>query len=855
MSFTYFKIEKIATPKITKRVNFDDNRISTHSPKRGESPATNETSTGNSPTELLRRSEKEFSLAIDPHCSTPNPIQMDTNPSVGVDLVEFYKQNYKTILADRTYSEIKFRLNHEDTSMEMDRFHPEYFHYLKHLAKAYKTTLQSHFLFSNKNKPIDENSFKEFQIHLAMLVYKFSKTVNMRMAAESCKDYQQNQELIKKCQSDLDDCDGDIEQTITKIFLVKTNSQTDTFNEYKMRTFYHNDREFPQLLDLALNGVDFELDPEFIRNTSVEPIRKLQKELQKVYEYHVDKLIMKDRAIILDLRKIREDQKNKLHICSLHLVPKPSSDTLPIDPNSNDRKGRLCFDQSNRHDKTLALNGGQCKELNIAKYGGPTNPNAAQIVLRWIYWKLKYRYKWNQCYLCRQDVEAAFNRLILSPRRALLMTAALSEHLIVIHHAGNFGHSSLPSAYGIISRATKRLIERNPNFKGVLSVICDDYIFLTLKEDHEEANKIVIDVVENKTLGKGAISQEKKLEGQIVGTYGFQVNLVEGSIRPMDKGLHKLQASFWLFDIEQRQHVSLWQGLASLSEYYSHALRGTRPLVRIFENMVTTCTPYADSKAKASPLAKAIIELWRIITLVLFFNKEAFNVTLEDFIRSYKKIDLSDKWEEIENLENKPSLRIRMKSDAGPNFVGAAIYAICPSSKIETMLAYTCVHMPFDDPTNLFQGLREYIGLLVSLLLAQSYKIQQNSYDLNTYVEWYGDNSGAIDWAKYNKAKSRVAQCVNLLITWFPLITNISLSFSKHIPGIIMVKEGIDALSRPELGVPHNFPPHLEVDLQQKMEDSGILTLCTPHYNSQSVENVHSLFKELNDSLHSFFYA
>ena len=23
-----------------------------------------------------------------------------------------------------------------------------------------------------------------------------------------------------------------------------------------------------------------------------------------------------------------------------------------------------------------------------------------------------------------------------------------------------------------------------------------------------------------------------------------------------------------------------------------------------------------------------------------------------------------------------------------------------------------------------------------------------------------------------------------------------------------MVKEGIDALSRPELGVPHNFPPH-----------------------------------------------
>ena len=51
------------------------------------------------------------------------------------------------------------------------------------------------------------------------------------------------------------------------------------------------------------------------------------------------------------------------------------------------------------------------------------------------------------------------------------------------------------------------------------------------------------------------------------------------------------------------------------------------------------------------------------------------------------------------------------------------------------MLACTSVHMPFDDPTNLFQGLRKYIGLLVSLLLAQSLKkkkkIQQNSCDIN----------------------------------------------------------------------------------------------------------------------------
>ena len=87
------------------------------------------------------------------------------------------------------------------------------------------------------------------------------------------------------------------------------------------------------------------------------------------------------------------------------------------------------------------------------------------------------------------------------------------------------------------------------------------------------------------------------------------------------------------------------------------------------------------------------------------------------------------------------------------------------------------------------------------------------------------------------------------------MITNINLSFSKHLPGETMVKEGIDALSRPELGIPHNFPPELEMDIQQKMEDSGILSLCTPHINYHSIEDTHSLFKDINDSIHSFFYS
>ena len=784
--------------------------------------------------------------------SVPRP-----TPSTSVDWPKFYKNNYKDILSNKEYSELRFRINHEETVVSLDRFHQDYFKYLKKLASSYKTTLQSYAQFSKNDLLISDETFKDFRVYLAMLVWKYSKTVNNRMAKDSCAGYEQNLKLVDDCHNELSQCNENLDTYLQKRFERKVHCDADTFNVTKVNAFYKDDREYLKLLDLAQNGVDFEVDPDFIPNNIGEPIRQLQKSLQKVYDFHVDKLVTKNRAVILDLRRLSEEQKKKLNFCSLHLVPKPSTDELPIDPDSNDRKGRLCFDLSNRHDGKLALNGGKCKELNIRKYGDITNPFAVTIVLRWVHWKLKHKYRWNQCVLCRQDVDAAFNRLTVNPKKAALMTALLNENHAVTHDAGNFGQTSLPAAYGIISRATKRLIEKNPNFKGVLSVVCDDYIFLTLKEDHVKADEVVIDVVERCTLGKGAIGLEKKLLGQTVGVYGFMVNLTNGTIRPMNKGIEKLTVTFWLFDSNQRQHQKVWQCLASLCEYYSHALRGTRPLVRIFEEMSTTCNSFPDKMAKATPLAHAIIELWRIITMILFVDKEAYNISLEDFCRSYQHLLTfsNEKWMAIEHLEAKPQLRIAITSDAGPHFIGATIHEVNLLSGQLTLLAYTTVHVPFDDPNNRYQGLREYLGLLVSLLLIQTYKLKRNLQTTKTDVEWYGDNTGALSWADTNKAKSRVAQCANLLVTWFPIVTNMNLSFTQHISGDEMIKRGVDALSRPEEGAVHTFDLRLMMDIQQSIEDSGILSLCSPHINTSTIQDVHTLFQDINSAIESFFHV
>jgi hypothetical protein len=185
-------------------------------------------------------------------------------PTTGVDWPAFYKNNYKGILSSKEYSELRFRINHEDTVISLDRFHQDYFTYLKKLASSYKTTLQSYAQFSKNDLLISEDTFQDFRVYLAMLVWKYSKTVNNRMAKEACEGYEQNLKLVDDCHNELSQCNEDIDTYLQKRFEQKVHCDADTFNVTKVNAFYKDDREYLKLLDLAQNGVDFEVDPDFV---------------------------------------------------------------------------------------------------------------------------------------------------------------------------------------------------------------------------------------------------------------------------------------------------------------------------------------------------------------------------------------------------------------------------------------------------------------------------------------------------------------------------------------------------------------------------------------------------------------
>ena len=771
----------------------------------------------------------------------------------------FYKENYFKLISNKEHLTFKFKINHQEQIVTPDRISTNYFEYLKELSNKYYTTIIARRTMSDGTKFINDNTFTDFKAYLAMLVEKFSKKNFIDQAFNSCKDYVQKTELVDQCHEALAQQGGSLNRLCWARFAERIKSSSDKFNERKVKEFYKDDPEYNKLWEMSKFGVRFLTDPNFVPNKTIEPIRPLQEKLQNTYQFHIDKLVMAGKAMIFDIRRLNQETIDTLNICSLHLVSKPSTDELPIDPESGDWKGRPCFDFTNWHDGLLALNEGQTKDLNIEKFGKPTNPTAGQIVKRWVDWKIENNLQWKDCTLCRQDIDSAFNQISVNLDQACLMTAGITKHHIVVHDTGNFGHSCMPSAFGVLSRATKRAIENTP-FEGVLSVITDDYIFMTRDEDHEEANKYLVEIIERGTFGKGSISAKKKLVGKEVGVYGFHVDLREGSMRPMDKGIQKLSMTVWLFDANKRQPLQLWQCLASLCEYYSHAIRGSRSMIRAFEDMATLAATTFDKKALASPITKAIIEMWRIMTLILFIDKEAYNVSIEDFCRSTFSLKYDEKWEYYESLQpiNQRPKRFRMISDAGPNCIGVGIYSFSYKDNTQTLLAYSSIRLAFDDPFNTFQNYREYLGLLMSLLVMQKYTEIQRLKEASkehkqVYVEWYGDNTGALKWADKNKASSKTAQVVNLMINWFSIVSNIQVYQTEHISGEEMIKLGIDALSRPQKGViPDIFLPNLLIDIQANVEETGIMDLCDPLYMTNKVEEVNSIFKDTNDCLFCF---
>ena len=192
--------------------------------------------------------------------------------------------------------------------------------------------------------------------------------------------------------------------------------------------------------------------------------------------------------------------------------------------------------------------------------------------------------------------------------------------------------------------------------------------------------------------------------------------------------------------------------------------------------------------------------------------------------------------------ELRQGLHLKLVSDASP-------WKLCAVLKDanDATIAWTTMTLPFDSAA--FQNIREYLGLLLGLLLINAAaRDGLVSLDKDPTIIWEGDNTSALSWAESGKVKSLGGQMANLAVVWSQLYGGFSIDSSIHLAGIHM--GDVDGASRDkeltELS-PKDFVP---VEHFSGVRD--LFSLCNPTVHLETLE-FHEAFQKLHTCLREVF--
>jgi hypothetical protein len=253
--------------------------------------------------------------------------------------------------------------------------------------------------------------------------------------------------------------------------------------------------------------------------------------------------------------------------------------------------------------------------------------------------------------------------------------------------------------------------------------------------------------------------------------------------------------------------------MASLAERYSNGLIGLSAFVQPFNYM---CGKNRYSYLPSEQV-KFCIDMWRIVSLILYINPLFFNNDILS-LTGHCIVNNVYVYDEFITI-----------SDASPYGICGAI--IDKYSK--SFICYTFIPILFKDPDGKFQGLREYLGVLTVLLLVKIYFKNSNTRS----IKWISDNTGALSWAKKNRCTSSHGHAANIITAWFQIYSSYHIHQVAHIPGVNM--GFIDDISRKVENPLTLVVPFVDV-FNESVSD--LFSLCDPTFQHSLVNNMESFF-------------
>jgi hypothetical protein len=675
-----------------------------------------------------------------------------------------------------------------------------------------------------------------FSLHLLTLRKKYFKGAFRQAAAAAAIDVSIPDSVL-----DVDDNQLLLSGSLLEVIAAKQAiNKPNRFNAARCDKYFSEDPDYDKLMELATTGAIIDTDSKFIPQSTPEDFRQVEVECNKVIQYHASDAHSKQRGILVRMETLKAtDQLSQLHFSSSHIVYKAS-----------DVFSRWCIDGSNRSDEAVPLNGGDAKDMSIARYQKTIFPTLLEMLVAADVVKTADGFPWSSYWWFKEDIKACFPQMDIHPPSALLLAMRITTSIVFLHLAGCFGWTGAPMAWCIIGMAMLRYVIVHLPTLIPLFLICDDFVGFGLKHHCVAASQLVRSVI-NGVCGPNSVSLDKSILGQEVEVIGWLVSLIYGTITPKYDAIDKMTYYFFSFDINKPQSLLLWQILHSFAERYSHGLRGMRPFVACFAHMIRktgkghhiatdasklyVIKHQFAHKKEATASTKFAIEMWRLVCILLFHRKNWFAIPIEQYISM--------------NGASTSAIQYRSVSDASPYRICTAFY----SNDTNSLIGWSSVKLPFQkDDRNRYQTNREYLGLLLTLFLISNSLSSEvrSATGCPITVQWVNDNTGALSWNDKNKANSLPSAVANMAVSAYQVLTNVSLVGSVWIPGLTMGV--IDHESRREEHLlagdydSSELDPRLFVDLENNPAVMSIVAMCNPHNAEHyAVDDYHEIFQSI----------
>ena len=287
---------------------------------------------------------------------------------------------------------------------------------------------------------------------------------------------------------------------------------------------------------------------------------------------------------------------------------------------------------------------------------------------------------------------------------------------------------------------------------------------------------------------------------------------------------------FFCFDDSKGQPYSLWVVLAAIAERYSNGILGARCLVAGLNKMVGVALRRPKSKVSATSEAKFEIEMWRVMGLLLWANPTSFSISIEMFTHRY----------DITKLQS--NRNVFTITDASGWRICVALY----DTETKFLIAWSSYLFPFKSDPGLYQNNREFLGVIMSLMLFRiKFPCETSSKNADQFqFKWVGDNKSALSWVTKEKCNSLAGQTASMVYTRFQIYSNIYVNEVEHLPGVMM--GDIDHNSRDNPAP--SLIPSLYVSLDTIPAFASIIKLLDPSIN-RNLQQHHTAFINIHELL------